>query len=135
MDTTSIRKEMNTLCQSKNWRNLIGLIEDGYKGVFVILRMVRDNPDSVVAGDLAKQMNVSTARIARALNTLEDKHYIIRTNDKNDARKVIINLTDDGKTALAVREKQIAETVTPMLTNLTDEETELLFTLLKKLLQ
>lgn len=135
MNTTSIRQEMKTLCQSKNWRNLIGLMEDGYKGMFVILRIVRDNPDSVVAGDLAKQMNVSTARIAQALNTLEDKHYIKRASDKNDARKVVIHLTEEGSAALTGREKEVAAMVDPMFSNLTEEETEQFFGLLKKLLQ
>lgn len=135
MNRSIIKEEMKQLCQSKNWRRLMGLIEDGYKGMFVILRIVRDSSDPVVAGDLAKQMNVSTARIARALNTLEEKHYIERANEKDDARKVVIRITGLGSTALAEREKEVDNMVAPMLANLTDDEMTQFFSLLKKLLQ
>lgn len=135
MNETSVKDEMKLLCQSNNWRNLLQLIEDGYKGMFVILRILRDSRTAVVAGDLAKQMNVSTARIARALNTLEGKHYIERAGEKHDARKVVINLTPQGKDALEEREQYVHSMIAPMLANLTEEEINTFLGLLKKLLQ
>lgn len=135
MDSSVIQDEMKSLCRSKNWRNFIGMIDDGYKGMFVILRILQESETSVVAGDLAKRMNVSTARIARALNTLESKNYIRREGDKADARKVVIRLTESGEQALEERKRVVAETLEPMLSNLTDEEISTLFSLLKKLLR
>lgn len=130
-----IQDEMKSLCQTQNWKNLTGLIDDGYKGMFVILRILQESKTDVVAGELAKRMNVSTARIARALNTLESKSYIRREDDKTDARRVIIRLTERGEQALEDRKRVVAEMLEPMLANLTDEEIITLFSLLKKLLR
>lgn len=133
MDFKRIKDNMEELCKTKNWRNLVDLIEEGYKGMFVILKIVRENV-KVVAGDLAKKMNVSTARVAYALNTLEKKNYILRTSEASDGRKVVISLTEQGELALKEREELISKMVAPMLRNLSDDETVTLFTLLKKLL-
>lgn len=133
MDFEVIKDNMEALCKTKNWRNLVDLIEEGYKGMFVILKIVRENV-KVVAGDLAKKMNVSTARVAYALNTLEKKNYILRTSEASDGRKVVISLTEQGELALKEREELISKMVAPMLHNLSDDETVTLFTLLKKLL-
>lgn len=135
MEFSSIQNEMGILCQSQNWRRLIGLIDDGYKGMFVILRILQESSNDIVAGELAKKMNVSTARIASALNSLESKSYIKRESEKNDARKVVIRLTEQGAIALEERKKYISEMVTPMLNNLTENEAATLFSLLKKLLK
>lgn len=120
--------------QARTLEKLARLLEDGYRGMFVILRIVRDSPSEIVAGDLAKLMGVSTARIARALNTLEEKDYIERIPEKSDARKVVIRLTDEGSVALSAREKEIDAEVLPMTENLSDEELRTFFDLLLKLL-
>lgn len=139
MNTTNIaatlQDEMKNICQSKNWRTLTGLIDDGYRGMFVILRILNESDGDVVAGDLAKKMNVSTARVASALNTLQNKGYVLRRPDGKDARKVVVCLTEQGAEALEQRKLYVEQTVAPMLANLTDEETATLFALMKKMLQ
>ena len=133
MEYSAIQNQMRTLCQGKNWRTLLGMLEDGYKGTYVMLRLVQGRTD-VTAGNLAKRMHVSTARIARALNTLEGKKYIRRENHEGDARKVIIRLTEEGERALDERNAVVRATLAPMFKNLTEEETASLFFLLHKLL-
>ena len=135
MDYRVVEDEMKALCQSKRWKNLIGLIDDGYKGMFVILRILQASETNVVAGELAKIMNVSTARIARALNTLEAKNYIRRERDETDARKVVIRLTETGKQALEERKREVKAIFDPMFANLTEKETSTLFFILRKMLQ
>ncbi len=130
-----IKNKIANIYQTKNWRNLTKLIDDGYKGIFVILRILQESECDVTAGELAKKMNVSTARIARALNTLEEKGYIMRLSEKTDARKVVIRLTKQGELALNERKKSISATLEPMFENLTEEETDVFFSLLNKILQ
>lgn len=134
MNTSIVQNEMRFLCQTKNWKKLVSLIEDGYRGMFVMLRILHESDGKVVAGDLAKLMNVSTARIASALNTLEKKNYIKRESEANDARKVVIVLTEQGVIALEERKKNVQQMIAPMFENLTDTEIITLFSLLKKLL-
>lgn len=134
MDSFFIQEQMKKLCKTNNWRNLVGLIDEGYKGMFVILRILQESGASVASGEIARQMGVSTARVASALNTLEGKDYIKREKEKSDGRKVVISLTDKGAEALKERQKRVSEMVEPMLKNLTEEEIAVLFGLLYKLL-
>lgn len=134
MDFYSVQDEIRALCKTSKWKQLVDLIDDGSKGMFLILRILADSDGDVVAGDLAKIMCVSTARIASALNTLEKKGYVRRESEKTDARKVVIRLTDVGKSALDERMAGINQIVAPMFANLTDEEIKTLFYLVNKFL-
>ncbi len=133
MEFTSIRQKMKGLTSTKNWRNLVGLIDDGYKGIFVILAILAET-DGLASGEIAKKMNVSTARVASALNTLEKKGFIKRERSQLDGRKVLIFLTESGREAVLKRINKIDAMVSPMLDNLTEDETATLFSLLYKLL-
>lgn len=135
MKYSILQEQMKYIRKSKNWKRLVNLIDDGYKGIFVILRIVSESDESVTAGDLAKEMNVSTARIASALNTLENKKYVKRESDAADARKVVIKTTADGEAALQKRKDEIKKMVSPMLDNLSDDEVKQLFAILNKMLK
>lgn len=135
MKFIEIQEEMKTLCQSKNWRNLVGLIDEGYKGLFVILRILSDEAAPLSSGALAVKTGVSTARIASALNTLEAKGFVRREKVEGDGRKVQISLTKDGEIALENRKRKVEEMIEPMLSNLSDEEASYLFFILRKLLR
>lgn len=135
MKFIEIQEEMKTLCQSKNWRNLVDLIDEGYKGLFVILRILSDEAAPLSSGALAVKTGVSTARIASALNTLESKGFVRREKVEGDGRKVQISLTKDGEIALENRKRKVEEMIEPMLSNLSDEEASCLFFILRKLLR
>lgn len=63
---------------------------------FVIGYMDQHQNQTVYAGDLAKASGVSTARIAAALKTLEQKGLLTRCASEEDARKTVVRLTDAG---------------------------------------
>lgn len=126
---------MQEICRGKEWRKVIKLLENGYKGIFVILRVLHESKTEVVSADLAKQLDVSTARIATALNTLESKGYIKRVPSANDGRKVAVLITPQGEEALEEREKEVNGLVVPLFAKLSEEERSTLFNLLKKLLK
>ncbi len=133
MELSFIQEQMKEVCKTKNWRNLVGLIDDGYKGMFVILRILQEN-GTVTAGQLAKEMNVSTARIASAINTLENKNYVRREKNDEDARKVTISITPQGDAVFNERKIKIEKMLAPVFENLTEEEIETFFAILKKAL-
>lgn len=133
MDAYEIKGNMQQIFRLKSWKKFVDMIEEGYKGIFVVLRIVRDNP-SVCSGDLARETGVSTARIARCLNTLVEKGYVERVGEKKDGRKVLVKLTLSGEKALEERENYIVETLKNSFDNLTEEEIIHFFGLLKKLL-
>ncbi|MCL2020238.1 MAG: MarR family transcriptional regulator [Oscillospiraceae bacterium] len=61
------------------------------------LQYIAMNGGSVLPGDISSEMNVSSARVAVTLNNLEGKGLITRQIDKNDRRKVIVEITPQGK--------------------------------------
>lgn len=135
MKFSELQNEMQELCQRKQWRTLIELLDEGYRGIFVILRILQESKTDVFAGDLSKRMNVSTARVASALNVLESKKYVKRESEKSDARKIVVRLTPQGANALEERKRLIEEKTAPLFNNLTDDEFVTMFALLKKFLR
>lgn len=63
---------------------------------FVISYLYRHKEETTYAGDIAKALGVSTARIAAALNNLEEKKWIVRTTAETDSRKTKVSLTEEG---------------------------------------
>ena len=47
--------------------------------------------------ELSERFNLSTARVANTLNSLERKEYITRVHDSFDRRKVMVYITEKGK--------------------------------------
>jgi DNA-binding MarR family transcriptional regulator len=48
-------------------------------------------------GELADRERVSAPAMNRTVNCLQDSGYVTRSADENDGRKVVIDLTDDGR--------------------------------------
>lgn len=67
------------------------------RGSNLILKYLSDNTNKdITPGDISLELNVSTARVATALNMLEDKGFILRTVDENDKRRFLVSLTVEG---------------------------------------
>lgn len=99
-DTVSTRKEALDLLSKLNIcrpRSFFGKIEEVQKGTGFILGYLMDAEETIVAGDLAKELNVSTARIAVLLNKLEKKGYVTRTASAEDARRTVVEITPAGR--------------------------------------
>lgn len=70
---------------------------DGFnKGELGALGFLSKNKE-VNSKDLSEFLEVSTARVASILNSLENKKLIVRENDVDDKRKTLVNITDDGE--------------------------------------
>ncbi len=78
-------------------RDLFAKMDELHKGTGLLLGLL-DHADGVVyAGDIARRMNVSTARIAVILNKLEKNGFIQRQAAATDARKTVVKLTGPGR--------------------------------------
>ncbi|MCM1259897.1 MAG: MarR family transcriptional regulator [Prevotella sp.] len=67
------------------------------RGIHFILGYLEDTKGKVIAGDLAKHLNVSTARIAVLIKKMESRSLIRTYSSPEDARKTIIEITEMGK--------------------------------------
>lgn len=63
----------------------------------------------VYAGDLAKELKVSTARIAALLNKLEEKGLVERSRSEKDGRRTVVRITSAGSAYTAEIREQILE--------------------------
>jgi MarR family transcriptional regulator, organic hydroperoxide resistance regulator len=62
-----------------------------------ILGYLTFGKNEVTSGVLSEHLNLSTPRVASALNSLAKKSFIERNKDENDKRMVIVTITDSGK--------------------------------------
>ena len=83
--------------------------------------------------DIAKSLNVDNAIITRNIKKLEDLNYIIKIKKLNDNRFFDLCLTEKGKSALDLINKYQAQWYEKVMENFTEEESDILINLLKKL--
>lgn len=119
--------------KGNNYRKILKTLEDGYKGLFVILKVIRNRSGEIIAGDISNELNISTARVAVALKTLEEKKYIIKSKGTDDGRKTIVKITNDGLIVLEKRENEIKDLIKGILNILTEDEIKQLINILWKI--
>lgn len=96
MNTREDAIEFLHTLQSEFPRLLLNKVEDTQRGVgFVLAYLVRTDGE-VIAGDLARELNVSTARIAALLKTMEKNGLITRHSSPKDARRTVVEITPAG---------------------------------------
>jgi DNA-binding MarR family transcriptional regulator len=72
-------------------------IDEVVQGEGFVLRYIALSDGCVFSGEIGHAMCVSTARVAAALNSLEEKGLIIRQIDVSDRRKILVSVTPEGK--------------------------------------
>jgi DNA-binding MarR family transcriptional regulator len=63
-----------------------------------VLRQLRDGPRS--AGDIATALAITAPSLTRQLAKLEDRGLVVRRFDTNDRRRVLVELTSNGRGTL-----------------------------------
>lgn len=76
-------------------------ISDTHAGIGAVLKYLDESDKRVTCGDIAKKMNVSTARVAVLLKKMAAKDLIERNIDKDDARIIYVTLTEKGRETIA----------------------------------
>ena len=116
----------------ENGRKVAKLFEEGTKGSYCMLRIIRDGAGKITPADVARAMDISTARVAVAMKSLDKKGYIDKKPCESDGRKITVEITPAGRTALEKREVLIRDVLKDVFGKLTREEAETLFKLLRK---
>lgn len=78
-------------------RDFFSQLDELHKGTGFLLGLLAMADGVVYAGDIARRMNVSTARIAAILNKMEKNGFIRREPSTQDARKTAVKLTKLGQ--------------------------------------
>ncbi len=90
-------------------KKFFSCVEENERGIGFILVMLEDPDKEIIAGDIAKKMNVSTARVAALLKNMEKNELIIRENSSEDARKTVVRITERGLERLKNKREQLLE--------------------------
>jgi DNA-binding MarR family transcriptional regulator len=91
-------------------------------GEMFILNFLNNRQSDTMPSELAVAMNTSTARIAMALKSLESKGLIQRRIDKEDRRKVIVSLTEEGNTLVLGDREEMRDRMVRILRELGEKD-------------
>ena len=96
-----------------------------------VLRFVGLNPGCHLQ-DISEELNLTPPTISVSIRKLEDDQWIERHNDPKDGRASCIYLTSKSKNALQTAIEYQIVIIKKFLQELTDQEQEILLSLLKK---
>lgn len=99
------------------------ILNEFNRGEIGVLGYLAFEKDEATAGELSGKLNVTTARIARILNSLEVKGYIKRTEDNTDKRKTLVVITQNGKTLAQKSKKEVISKITKVIDEIGKEKT------------
>ncbi len=135
MDKLEIVEEIVNNIGSTGFKPIIATLEDGSKGLYIILKVISELPGEVSAKDIAEKLNISIARATVALKSLEEKNLIIREKSLTDKRKTVVNLTIQGANKLKEKKELLIKLINKALENLTIEECEQLLNIYYKIIK
>lgn len=95
---------------------------ESLQGEIFVLCHVAFNPSTTLPSHISQEMNISSARVAATLNNLENKGLITRTIDKNDRRKILVEITEAGKNFVENHHAQVIKQISDVLSLLGEKD-------------
>lgn len=92
------------------------------KGELFVLNYLSTHENVIHPKDLSKKLAVSSARIASLLNHMERKRLIVRYDDPEDNRQVVVVLTEEGKAVAQQCRAAVISYLSAMLEELGPED-------------
>jgi len=120
---------MQSLPRIQSQKNIF----EAMQGESFILGFIASQNSDVLPGEISQKMNVTSARIANALNSLEEKGLITRQIDKKDRRKILVNITKKGKGIAEQNKQAILETASKLLEHLGEKDAKEYIRIVRKL--
>ena len=108
---------MQALRRAKPHRNM----GDAMQGEAFVLHYLDNHSGEAMPSEIGSDMNVSSARIAQTLNSIEKKGWITRQIDTDDRRRILVRLTPEGKNETE-KLRQTAIGLATKILRLLDEE-------------
>lgn len=84
-------------------------LDESQRGTGFVIAYLSEAEGEVIAGDLARELNVSTARIAALLRKMENDGLIRRRRADTDARQTVVEITQAGTEYSHMMKEQILE--------------------------
>lgn len=124
-------KELATKLLKDLWDNrpnkFNNFLDEFNKGEFGLLNYIYFETKEVSAGMLSEKLKVSTARIASILNSLEAKKLIKRKIGTDDKRKVVVEITTEGKEIIKKYQEEVVNKVSYIISRIGQEKAKQYF--------
>ncbi|MDR0817788.1 MAG: MarR family winged helix-turn-helix transcriptional regulator [Clostridiales Family XIII bacterium] len=104
------------------------------KGEMFALNMLVKADGPMTAGALSRGMNLSSARVAAVLGKLEEKKFVERAMDISDRRKIVVSITDSGRTKVTEQRERMKAHLITVFKKLGKQDTEDFVRLLAKVM-
>ncbi len=108
-------------------------IQESMHGETFVLQYISIHGGSVLPSEISNIMGISTARIAATLNSLEQKGLITRRIDTEDRRRILVDLTSDGKKQAGNHRETILQNTIQLLSLMGEEDAKEYVRLTRKL--
>ena len=108
-------------------------ISHSMKGEAFMLLYLLQKGEGATPGELGRALKSSTARVAAALNSLERKNQITRKTDEKDRRKVVVELTEEGRKKAEECRRLPEQMVTHLMDRLGEEDAQNMLHILKRI--
>lgn len=105
---------------------------EGYHGYIPVLSIL--SKECMTAGAISEKFKISTARVAKILNYLEDKKYVVRQKQNNDKRVTFVCITEEGKNYLDDFRKERARDMNYVLDGIPESDIEAFFRVIEVML-
>lgn len=99
-------------------------INEALQGEGPVLHYIARNGEAVQPGEISQKLNISTARVAATLNSLEKKEMITRQIDTNNRRQILVKITQKGKDSAESHHKTIMNITAEMLELLGEQDAQ-----------
>jgi DNA-binding MarR family transcriptional regulator len=120
--------------KSPYFNNTANVSTDYLRGECRLLSFLSMNPDKKYkSGELSKLLNVTTARMATTLNSLEKKNMIARNVSESDKRKVYVTITEIGTEYIEKKREDVCLFFDEIFGKLTQDECDQFIGILNKI--
>ena len=97
-------------------------INESMHGEAFALHHIAQRGEQIIPSEISSAMEISGARIAATLNSLENKGYITRQIDPSDRRRILVTLTEKGREREEEYRKRLSEIIEKMLMQLGEHD-------------
>ena len=99
---------------------------------FEIMKLL-ENTGMLHVAEIGERLQIARPQMTHLIDRLVELELVERETNEEDRRMLNIRLTDDGKTFIKKRDKQVIDATREVLSGLTDEELQELSVSLKNL--
>lgn len=127
--TSELLQQMHKLRKFQPHRN----VSESLRGEMFIIQFLSQKTEPAIPSEISDIMGISSARIAATLNSLESKGMVSRNIDSGDRRKILVNLTEYGKSFAEEHRKMIFKDMENILMYLGKDDAKEFIRILKRL--